>query len=151
MGDLVTASNVDKVGDGEALLRVDVIATAILSVLSALTFLLADSLDLIYAAVSAILFFVGAALMALGLWNGIQRSRTEDVTLVGLAAISKSHVPARVRNILWAMIVIQIAVTVLFASLRPFTQQAFGILAPTFSLGVAILWSSRFGSFHRRD
>ena len=47
MGDLVTASNVDKVGDGEALLRVDVIATAILSVLSALTFLLADSLDLI--------------------------------------------------------------------------------------------------------
>ena len=108
MGDLVTASNVDKVGDGEALLRVDVIATAILSVLSALTFLLADSLDLIYAAVSAILFFVGAALMALGLWNGIQRSRTEDVTLVGLAAISKSHVPARVRNVLWAMIVIQI-------------------------------------------
>ena len=56
MGNLVTASNVDKVGDGEALLRVDVIATAILSVLSALTFLLADGLDLIYAAVSAILF-----------------------------------------------------------------------------------------------
>ena len=65
MGDLVTASNVDKSGDGEVLLRVDIIATAILSVLSALTFLLADSLDLIYAVVSAILFFGGAALMAI--------------------------------------------------------------------------------------
>ena len=138
-------------GNGDALLRVDIIATAILSVLSALTYLLADHLDLVFAVVSAAMFFIGAALMALGLWNGIQRSRVEEVTLVGLAAISKSHVPARVRNTLWAAIAVQIVVTVLFASLRPFTQQAFGILAPTFALGVAILWSSRFGSFHRRE
>lgn len=147
----MTAGRVGNAGDGEALLRVDVAATMILSALSALTFLLADRLDLIFAVVSGALFFVGAGLMALGFWNGIQRSRVEDVTLIGLAAISKSHVPARVRNVLWAMVVLQTVVTLLFASLRPFTQQAFGILAPTFGLGVAILWSSRFGSFHTRN
>ena len=147
----MTAGRVGNAGDGEALLRVDVAATMILSALSALTFLLADRLDLIFAVVSGALFFVGAGLMALGFWNGIQRSRVEDVTLIGLAAISKTHVPARVRNVLWAMVVLQTVVTLLFASLRPFTQQAFGILAPTFGLGVAILWSSRFGSFHTRN
>ncbi len=147
----MTASEAHRAGDGEVLVRLDVAITAILSVLSALTWLLADRIDRIYSVVSVVLFFTGAAVMALGLWNGIQRSRVEDVTLVGLAAISKTHVPARVRNLLWAMIFIQIGVTVLFASLRPFTEQAFGILAPTFGLGVAVLWSSRFGSFHRRD
>ncbi len=147
----MTAPRGERVSNGEMLLRVDIAVTVAITALSALTFLLADRLDLIFAVVSAVLFFVGSALMALGLWNGIQRSRIEDVTLVGLAAISKSHVPARVRNTLWAMLVIQVAVTLGFASLRAFTQQAFGILAPTFGLGVAILWSSRFGSFHPRN
>ena len=136
---------------GEPLLRLGVAVTVMLSALSALTFLLAERLDLVFAIVSAILFFVGAGLLALGLWNGIQRSRIEAVTLVGLAAVSKSHVTSRARNMLWAMIVIQIAVTVAFAWLRPFTQQAFGILAPTFGLGLAVLWASRFGAFHPKE
>ena len=114
----MTAPRGERVSNGETLLRVDIAVTVALTALSALTFLLADRLDLIFAVVSAVLFFVGSALMALGLWNGIQRSRIEDVTLVGLAAISKSHVPARVRNTLWAMLVIQVAVTLGFASLR---------------------------------
>lgn len=138
-------------GNGEQLLRLDLAVTALLSALTVLTFLLAESLDLVFAIVSAVLFFVGAGLLGLGLWNGIQRSRVEDVSLVGLAGISTSHVPSRARNILWAMILLQIIVTAVFASLRPFTQQAFGILAPTFGLGLAVLWSSRFGAFHPRE
>ncbi len=151
MGDSLSNANGQPAGNSDTLLRADIAVTIAFSALSALTFLLAESLDLLYAALSAVLFFLGAALMALGLWNGIQRSRVEEVTLVGLAAVSKTHVPGRARNILWAMIVLQVAVTVLFASLRPFTQQAFGILAPTFGLGVAVLWGSRFGSFHPRN
>ena len=151
MGDSLSNANGQSAGNGDALLRVDIAVTVALCALSALTFLLAERLDLIYAALSAVLFFLGAGLMALGLWNGIQRSRVDEVTLVGLAAVSKTHVASRARNILWAMIVLQVAVTVLFASLRPFTQQAFGILAPTFGLGVAVLWGSRFGSFHPRN
>lgn len=145
---LETASNAQ---GGDAILRVDIGVTVAFSAISALTFLLDGSLDIIFAVISAMLFFVGAGVMALGLWNGIQRSRVEEVTLVGLAGISKSHIPTRARNTLWAMVLIQVVMSVLFASLRPFTQQAFGILAPTFGLGIALLWSSRFGSFHPRN
>lgn len=141
----------DGAAGGDAALRLDVGVTIAFSAISALTFLLDGGLDLVFSIISAILFFVGAGLMGLGLWNGIQRSRIEEVTLVGLAGISASHVPARARNTMWAMILIQVVVSVLFASLRPFTQQAFGILAPTFGLGIALLWSSRFGSFHPRN
>jgi len=151
MGDLMSSQPIRPVGDGGTLLRLDLGVTIAFSILSVLTFLLAERLDVLYSIVSALLFFLGAGLMALGLWNGIQRSRVEQITLVGLAAVTKSHVSARARNILWAMIVFQIVVTVVFASLRPFTQQAFGILAPTFGLGVAVLWGSRFGSFHPRN
>jgi len=151
MGDLMSSQPIRPVGDGGTLLRLDLGVTIAFSILSVLTFLLAERLDVLYSIVSALLFFLGAGLMALGLWNGIQRSRVEQITLVGLAAVTKSHVSARARNLLWAMIVFQIVVTVVFASLRPFTQQAFGILAPTFGLGVAVLWGSRFGSFHPRN
>lgn len=136
---------------GDPLLKIGVWVTAGYSLLCALTFVLAERLDLVFAVVSAGLFFVGSGLLALGLWNGIQRSRVEEVTLVGLAAITKSHVPARARNILWATIAVQLIVTTTFAALRPFTQQAFGILVPILGLGFAVLWGSRFGSFHPRN
>jgi hypothetical protein len=117
---------------------------------SILTYLLDDRLDLPFAIISAALFGGGILLLSLGFWNGIQRSRVDDVTLTGLLAIDKTHVPASARNKLWGAIVIQVVVSVLFASLRPFTQQAFGLLVPTVGLGIATLWGSRFAAFHDR-
>jgi len=118
---------------------------------SVITYVLEDRLDLVFAIISAVLFAAGILLLSLGFWNGIQRSRLDDVTLTGLLAIDKTHVPAAARNKLWAAIVIQVAVAILFASLRPFTRQAFGLLVPTLGLGIATLWGSRFAAFHERD
>lgn len=118
---------------------------------SIVTFALDGTLDLAYAISCSVVFFVGVGLVALGMWNGIQRSRTEQVTLTGLVAIDRTHVSSAARNRLWLAIIVQIIVSITLASLRPFTQQAFGLLVPTFGLGIATLWGSRFAAFHPRD
>ena len=125
--------------------------TAVFSILATATFVLQSRLDLIYAVVSAALFFIGTGVLGLGFWNGIQRSKLEEVRLTGLVAVDKSHVSKAARNKLWLAIIIQIAVTFAFAALRPFTQQAFGVLVPTLGLGFATLYGSRFAKFHPRE
>ncbi len=135
----------------QRLVTLSVQLTCVFAVLSLVTSLLAERLDPIFAIACSALFAIGTLLLALGFWNGIQRSRIDEVTLTGLVAVDSSHVPARARNMLWAAIVLQTVIGVLFGSLRPFTQQAFGLLVPTLGLGFAALWGSRFAAFHRRD
>ena len=125
--------------------------TVLFSAFTVLTYLLAPTLDLVYAIVSALLFFAGTFALGLGFWNGIQRSRIEQVRLTGLLAVDTSHVPASIRNRLWLAVVLQIVVTFGFAAVRPNTQQAFGTLVPTLAIGLAALWGSRFAQFHPRD
>lgn len=134
-----------------ALPKISLWSTALFAVVSVLTFLTADSLDQLFAVFCGLLFFVGTILLGLGLWNGIQRSRQDSVTLAGLLSVSSAHVPSKVRNVLWAAVVVQTALAVLFAALRPFTQQAFGVLVPVLGLGMAALWGSRFAEFFPRD
>ena len=125
--------------------------TVAFSLFAAITFLVRQpGLDVVFAIVSAILFFVGAGVLGLGFWNGIQRSKVDEVRIAGLLAVDKSFVSAKARNRLWLAILIQIVVTFGFAAGRPFTQQAFGVLVPTLGLGFAALWGSRFAKFHLR-
>lgn len=133
------------------LVRLSLRVSAAFTVISGLTYLLEDSLDVAYAIACSVAFVIGVALFALGMWNGIQRSRVDEVTLTGLVAIDGSHVPKAARNLLWASILVQLVVSITFASLRPFTQQAFGLLVPVVGLGLATLWGSRFAVFHPRD
>ena len=120
-------------------------------VLSVVAWFAADSLDLVFAVVNSVVFAVGIGLFLLGFWNGVQRSRVDEVTLTGLLALGTSYVPAGARNLLWGAVAIETVVSILFASLRPFTQQAFGLLFPMLGVGFATLWGSRAASFHPRD
>lgn len=133
-----------------ALADLSVRLTAIISVFTVVTFLAEPTLDLVYAIFSAVLFFVGSFILGLGFWNGIQRSRVDDVRLAGLLSVDKSFVPAGIRNKLWLAVIVQIVVTWTFAGLRPITQQAFGALVPVLGVGFAALWGSRFARFHPR-
>ncbi len=121
------------------------------SVFSVVTFLVAPTIDRVYSIVSATLFVLGILALGLGFWNGIQRSRVDDVRLAGLLSVDKSFVPAGIRNRLWAAVLIETVVTFTFAALRPITEQAFGVLVPTLGIGLATLWGSRFAKFHPRD
>lgn len=136
--------------EGSPLVRLSVQVSAGHSILTGIAVLVDGAIDIPFAVVSSILFFVGTALSALGLWNGIQRSRVDDVSLAGLVAIDTRFVPKRVRNILWAVIVGHTTITIIAATQRLFTAQAFGLLAPMFGLGVALVWASRHATFARR-
>jgi hypothetical protein len=48
---------------------------------------------------------------------------------------------------LWA---VQLVVSLVVASIRPFTAVAFAILVPMFGIGMMGLWSARHGSFPPR-
>lgn len=135
----------------QTLVNLSLRVTVVFTILSALTYAVQPRLDMAYAVVSAILFFAGTFALGLGFWNGIQRSRVDEVRLTGLLAVDSSHVPAPARNRLWIAVVVQIIVSFGFGALRPFTQQAFGVLVPTLAVGLATLWGSRFASFHPRE
>ena len=138
-------------GTSDPIVRASLLSTAAFGALSLATYLLDGSLDRTFSVVCAVLFVAGTLLLGLGMWNGIQRSRIEEVTLTGLLSVDKSHVPGSIRNALWLSIVLQVALSLLFASLRPFTEQAFGLLVPMVGLGFAGLWGSRFAEFHARS
>ena len=94
-----------------ALANLSLQISVVFSVLSVITFAVAPSIDRVYSVISAILFIAGTFILGLGFWNGIQRSRVDDVRLAGLLAVDKSFVPAAIRNRLWAAVVLQIVVS----------------------------------------
>lgn len=152
MTDATPPTHADTAGSAgnDRLITFSVRSSIAFAVLSVITYVVDGGLDVVYAIVCTITFVVGVSLFALGMWNGIQRSRVDDVTLTGLVAIDRSHVPAPARNRLWLAVLVQVVVAIGLASLRPFTQQAFGLLVPVLGLGIASLWGSRFAAFHPR-
>jgi len=144
-------SNAELDSQTAALPTLSLVTTALFALISLITYLVDGGLDRAYAIASSIAFVLGTVLLGLGLWNGIQRSRREAVTLTGLLSVDTSHVPVGIRNRLWLSIVAQTAIAILFASLRPFTEQAFGLLVAMLGLGFAGLWGSRFAEFHPRE
>ena len=133
------------------LLRVNTGATLVFGAVSLLTWAVAETLDLAYAILCGAVLVVGMALFLLGFWNGVQRSRAEAVTLAGLLGVSTGHVGSVQRRRLWVANLVQVVIAIVFASLRPFSQQAFGLLVPMFGIGLAALWGSRFAVFFERD
>ncbi len=136
---------------GSSLLRLNLWVTLGFAAVVALTHVTADALDVPFAVLCAVLFLIGIGLSGLGFWNGIQRSRREEVSLAGLLAVDASYVAKRARNAIWVTNVAQIVVAIVAGSLRPFTGQAFALLVPMFGVGIATVWGSRHAVFHRRD
>ncbi len=132
-------------------LRVNRAVTIGFTALTILTHATAATLDRAYAVVASVLFVIGIGLFALGFWNGVQRSRTELVTMSGLLAVNTGNVTASARRRVWSAVTAQIVVAVVAAIVRPFTAQAFGLLVPVFGIGIATLWGSRNAVFHLRD
>lgn len=111
---------------------------------------LTGRIDVLYTALSVLLFFVGGGIFLLGFWNAVQRSKAEIVNLPVLLGFDSGAIAPTKRWRLWAPLLITTVVSIAGATFRPFTQQAFGILAPLFGLGVIALWTSRFARFERR-
>lgn len=103
-------------------------------------------------AVLDIIFF--AAGCVLFIWSFLQvvgRSRHEAVSVPGTWFLTGGVAPAAVRRLLLGALAVQTVVALVTASVRPFTPLAFGVLVPTFGLGLCGLWAARHGTFPARD
>ena len=82
---------------------------------------------------------------------GVSRSRTELITIPG-AVPPRRRRRARARRAgpCASRRPIEIVAVVAAASIRPYSEVAFGILAPMFGLGLMGLWGGRYGEFPPR-
>lgn len=141
------ADRPDDAEPGALLITLTLVGTGALVVTSVAAAVVPDPFAAVHAALSALLFAFGSVAMLWGYARGISRSRTELVTLPGLFFLASPVAPGRVRRTFLVALAVQVVAVVAAASIRPFSEVAFGILAPVYALGMMALWGARHGDF----
>jgi hypothetical protein len=129
----------------------DLWATAAFTIVQVVAAALPDTFSVVSVAVSLALFLVGSVAFLWGFAHGISRSQYEAVTLGGLFFLGDGAAPADVRRALRVLLAVQVVVAVAAASVRPFSELAFGILVPVLGLGLITLWAARHGEFRSKE
>ncbi|MGQ0833149.1 MAG: hypothetical protein ACT4OV_15890 [Microthrixaceae bacterium] len=135
----------------EVLIRVDVAATALLVLTSLAAAALPTGFERVHAVVSGLLFSLGTGALLWAYLIGISRSRRDLVTLSGLFFLGGESAPGAVRRRFQVALAVQVVAVVTAAAIRPYSEAAFGVLAPMFGLGLMALWGGRHGSFSAKD
>ena len=104
----------------------------------------------VHAALSIALFVIGTGAMLWAYALGVSRSRTERITIPGLFFLADGTAPRATRRALRIATAVQVVAVVAAASIRPYSEVAFGILAPMFGLGMMGVWGGRYGVFAPR-
>jgi hypothetical protein len=133
----------------DPLVRASLIGTAVFVVVAVAAAVVPDSLAGVAVVVDLALFAAGCVAFVMTLLRAAARSRTDEISLSGLWWLTGTA-PAPVRRALLGAFGVQVVVALATASARPFTGLAFGILVPTYGLGLAGLWAARRGSFPSR-
>ena len=136
-------------GESSYLIRLAWQSTCFLLLLAALGVVAPDTFGVVVAALSLVLFGLGLGLLFLALLKGLRRSRLEEVTVSGLFLLHETAPRKIQRLFLWCLL-FQLAVAITAAGLRPYTEIAFVVLAPTVLFGAAALWAAQHGSFIAR-
>jgi hypothetical protein len=134
---------------GAGVVRASWAGTAVFAIAAVVGATNPDPYERLVAVVSGVLFAlgVGAFLWAFGL--AVARSRTDEISVAGLWFLSGSA-PSSRRRPLMLSLAVQVVVAIAAASVRPYTEVAFGVLVPVYGLGLAGLWGARYGTFPRR-
>lgn len=109
-----------------------------------------DTFGLLHAVVSGVLFAVGTGAFLWAYALGVSRSRVDLVSIPGLFFLSGDTAPAAIRRPFRVALAVEVVVVVAAALARPYTEVAFGILAPLFAMGLMGAWGGRHGSFPPR-
>jgi len=135
---------------GDRVIDASTLGTGLFAVTAVLGVVGSEPVRLVSAVVAGILFIVGCIAFVAGFLAGVGRSRSEDIDMAGLFFLTGTAPPA-VRRRLRGLVFVQMAIALITAGLRPFTESAFGVLAPMFGLGLMALWGGRNGDFTRPD
>ena len=139
----------DATAHGEGIVRASWIGTAAFGSTSALGAVVA-ALDVVALLVALAMFAAGTVAFFVAYARAIARSRTEQLGILSLFFLEGRVAPKPVRRLLLGSFLVEVAVAVAVAALRPNTSLAFGILAPVYGLALAGLWGARHGTFPER-
>ncbi len=109
-----------------------------------------DTFGLVHAGLSVLLFAVGTGAMLWAYALGVSRSRTDLIGIPGLFFLAGGVAPAATQRQLRTAVAVEVVAAVAAAAIRPFSEVAFGILAPMFGLGLMSMWGGRYGEFSPR-
>jgi len=109
-----------------------------------------DTFGAVHAALSVALFVIGTGAMLWAYALGVSRSRTDLVTVPGLFFLAGEVAPRATQRALRIATTVEVVAVVAAASVRPYSEVAFGILAPMFGLGMMGVWGGRYGEFPPR-
>jgi hypothetical protein len=135
---------------GNGLVNVVFLGTGALVATSVAAATAPDTFATVHAALSIALFVIGTAAMLWAYALGVARSRLELITIPGLFFLAGDVAPPATRRALRIATAVEVVAVVAAASVRPYTEVAFGILAPMFGLGLMGVWGGRHGAFPPR-
>jgi hypothetical protein len=135
---------------GAGLVNLDLCGTGVLVLTSAAAAIAPDALAVVHAGLSLALSVIGTGALLWAYALGISRSRTELVSIPGLFLLASPAAPVPTRRTFHLALAVQVIAVVVAASIRPFSDVAFGILAPMYGLGLMALWGGRYGEFPPR-
>jgi len=101
------------------------------------------------AVVCTVLLLGGMVATSVAFVRAVGRSRSELVDVPGLFLLLGSA-PRRTQAWSWGAVAASSAVGIGAAAARPYTSLAFGVMAPLWPYGMAILWNARYGAFPPR-
>jgi hypothetical protein len=135
---------------GATLVNVAFLGTGALVATSVAAAVAPDTFGVVLAVLAVGLFAIGTGAMLWAYALGVSRSRTDLITVPGLFFLSGDVAPPSTRLALRVATVVEVVAVVAAASIRPYTEVAFGILAPMFGLGLMGMWGGRYGTFPDR-
>ncbi|MFO7280905.1 MAG: hypothetical protein C0P77_010925 [Thermoanaerobacterales bacterium] len=136
---------------GEGLVRLDVRATAVFTVVAAAAAAFPGVGAYVAVPVALVLFVAGCATFLWAYAVAVGRSRYEQLSLGGLFFLGEDVAPPRVARTMRLALAVQVVAAVAAAAVRPYTAVAFTVLAPMFGLGMMALWGARHGRFPERQ
>ena len=135
---------------GSGLLNATFAGTGLILGTSVVAAVAPDTFGRAHAALACVLFVIGTGAFLWAYALGISRSRTDLVSISGLFFLGGSVAPRDVRRPFRVALVVEIVAVVAAASVRPYTEVAFGILAPMYAMGLMATWGGRYGTFPDR-
>lgn len=132
---------------GAGLVNAAFVGTGLLVGTSAAATLAPDTFGLLHAVLSCVLFAIGTGALLWAYALGVSRSRVDLVSISGLFFLGGQTAPVVVRRPFRIALAVEVVAVVAAASIRPYTEVAFGILAPMYALGLMGWWGGRHGSF----
>jgi hypothetical protein len=109
-----------------------------------------DTFGRAHAVVSCVLFAIGTGGLLWAYALGVSRSRHDLINIPGLFFLGAGAAPKEVRRPLRVALAVEVVAVVAAAAVRPYTEVAFGILAPMFAMGLMGTWGGRYGTFPPR-